>query len=132
MYTREELGTHFGPYQVQIADYNLSLKDGTLIATRFWFPGTKLPFETKWDLYCQESTKNNETLEVITFLFPTYFYLSSRSIRVARYSSTNKPNFQETFPTVMEYLPYCKGSYTRERDHLRHPWMASQGFVIVR
>ena len=63
MYTREELGAHFGPYQVQIADYNLLLKDGTLIATRFWFPGSKLPFETNWDVYCQES-KSNETLEV--------------------------------------------------------------------
>ena len=34
MYTREDLGSDFGPYEVQIADYNLSLKDGTRISTR--------------------------------------------------------------------------------------------------
>ena len=92
MYTREELGTHFGPYQVQIADYNLSLKDGTLIAMRFWFPGSKLPFETNWDVYCQES-KSNETLEVgncISFdshmEWYTYFHLSLPRVRKSRKS----------------------------------------------
>ena len=65
MYSREELASHFGPYQVQIADYNLCLKDGTLISTRFWFPGPKLPaFPANWDIYCQASNKGNESLEV--------------------------------------------------------------------
>lgn len=54
-----------------------------------------------------------------------------QSYKKARLINSNTI-FQETFPTVMEYLPYCKGTYTKERDHLRHPWLASQGFVIVR
>ncbi len=32
----------------------------------------------------------------------------------------------------MEYLPYCKSHWTAERDYLRHPWMCSQGYVIMR
>ena len=32
----------------------------------------------------------------------------------------------------MEYIPYCKTTWTAERDHLRHPWMASHGFVVIR
>ena len=68
MYTREELGPkHFGPYPVQIADYNLSLKDGTFIAIRFWFPGSKLPFEANWDVYCQANNASNESLEVMCY-----------------------------------------------------------------
>ena len=39
--------------------------------------------------------------------------------------------FQANFPTIMEYLPYCKSHWTAERDYLRHPWMCSQGYVIM-
>ena len=63
MYTREELGSDFGPCEVKIADYNIPLKDGTLISTRFWFPGPKLPFSANWDIYCQ-ARQGNESLEV--------------------------------------------------------------------
>ena len=85
MYTREELGPkHFGPYPVQIADYNLSLKDGTLIAIRFWFPGSKLPFEANWDVYCPANNAN-KSLEVI----------ATKSISL--YSPDRQP-FRKRFP----------------------------------
>ena len=36
------------------------------------------------------------------------------------------------YPTVLEYLPYRKADFTAERDHRRHPWLASHGYVVVR
>ena len=36
------------------------------------------------------------------------------------------------FPAILEYLPYRKADWTAERDHRRHPWMASHGYVVVR
>lgn len=36
------------------------------------------------------------------------------------------------FPCVLEYLPYRKADYTAERDHRRHPWLASHGYVVIR
>ena len=39
---------------------------------------------------------------------------------------------KEKFPAVLEYLPYRKADWTAERDHRRHPWLASHGFVVVR
>ena len=31
-------------------------------------------------------------------------------------------------PCVLEYLPYRKADWTAERDHRRHPWLASHGW----
>ena len=36
------------------------------------------------------------------------------------------------YPSVLEYLPYRKADWTAERDHRRHPWLASHGYVVVR
>ena len=36
----------------------------------------------------------------------------------------------DNFPA--EYIPYRKSDYTAERDHLRHPWTASHGYVVLR
>ncbi len=33
------------------------------------------------------------------------------------------------YPAILEYLPYRKADWTAERDHRRHPWMASHGWV---
>ena len=101
---REELKNKgFGPFQVHIGDFNLSLKDGTKLSIRFWFPGnvSKFPSQVKWVKYCEQDEQSGRTNE-------------------------------EKFPTVMEYLAYCKSTWTRERDHLRHPWLASHGFVVIR
>ena len=40
--------------------------------------------------------------------------------------------FKNTYPTVLEYLPYRKSDYTAPRDHLRHPWLCSHGYVVIR
>ena len=89
MYSREELDPSFGPYEVNICDEIIILKDGTKISSKFWFPGPKKPFvgNVTWSNYCQAIEENN---------------------------------FDGNFPTVMEYLPYCKSTWTRERDHLRY------------
>ena len=36
------------------------------------------------------------------------------------------------YPAVLEYLPYRKADWTSCRDHKRHPWLASHGYVVVR
>ena len=33
-------------------------------------------------------------------------------------------------PCVLEYLPYRKADWTAERDHRRHPWLASHGWGL--
>ena len=38
----------------------------------------------------------------------------------------------DMLPTVLEYLPYRKADWTAERDHQRHPWLASHGYVVIR
>ena len=38
----------------------------------------------------------------------------------------------ERYPAVLEFLPYRKADYTAPRDHRRHPWLASHGYVVVR
>jgi predicted acyl esterase len=40
--------------------------------------------------------------------------------------------FQSRFGSILEYLPYRKSEWSANRDHLRHSWMASHGFVVVR
>ena len=42
------------------------------------------------------------------------------------------PQSPRRHPCVLEYLPYRKSDYTSARDHLRHPWTASHGFVVCR
>ena len=88
MYSREELGPSFGPYEVNIFDKFIVLKDGTKISIKFWFPGPVKGFgeNVTWNKYCDE---------IVDF------------------------EFEDKFPTVMEYIPYCKSTYTRERDNLR-------------
>ena len=102
MYSREQLqNLDFGPYEVNICDFTIQLKDSTKISAKIWFPGSKRPeldAQTSWSKYC-ESEKNEET---------------------------------DKFPTILEFIPYGKSTYTRARDHLRHPWLASHGFVILR
>ena len=46
--------------------------------------------------------------------------------------SSQAVDLREKFPAVLEYLPYRKADWTAERDHRRHPWLASHGFVVVR
>ena len=58
MYSRKSLDSSgFGPYKVSICETNIRLEDGTLLSTKVWFPGQKLPFEaashSPWTTYCE-------------------------------------------------------------------------------
>ena len=61
MYSREELDPSFGPYEVNICDEIIMLKDGTRISNKFWFPGPKKPFgdNVSWSNYCQAVEENS-------------------------------------------------------------------------
>ena len=102
----EPLG--YGPYQVTIIEnFILKLDDGTKIASKVWFPGTlQKPFDSirpNWiKSYCEASSKQKAS------------------------------ELDNNFPTVLEFLPYNKGTYTAQRDHLRHPWLATHGYVVIR
>ena len=37
-----------------------------------------------------------------------------------------------TFPSILEFLPYRKTEGTVERDHERHTWMSSHGYIVAR
>ena len=109
MYSRKQMESHkYGPYQVTVVEnFILELKDGTKIASKLWFPGPlQKPFDTvqsKWiKLYCEADSKQTSS------------------------------NVEPTFPTIMEFLPYNKNTYTALRDHLRHPWLATHGYVVIR
>ena len=109
MYSRKEMASHgFGPYQVTIVEnFILTLADGTKIASKLWFPGTlQEPFTSvpsKWiKSYCEADPE------------------------------TRANELEPTFPTILEFLPYNKGTYTALRDHLRHPWLSSHGYVVIR
>ena len=98
----------YGPYNVRIVEnFILKLNDGTRIASKVWFPGDlKCPFdrvESKWvKVYCEAEAGHIDS------------------------------ETAEVFPTILEFLPYNKGTYTATRDHLRHPWLATHGYVVIR
>ena len=109
MYSRKQMEFHkYGPYQVTVIEnFILQLKDGTKIASKIWFPGPlQNPFHTvdsKWiKLYCKVDLKHVAS-EVNTI-----------------------------FPTVIEFAPYDKHIFTTLRDHLRYPWLAAHGYVVIR
>ena len=109
MYSRKEMESHgYGPYQVTIIEnFILELGDGTKIASKLWFPGSlQNPFNS----------------------------IDSKFVKSYCDADPNFENEQKEkhFPTILEYLPYNKGTYTALRDHLRHPWLASHGYVVMR
>lgn len=108
-YSRNELDSRgFGPFAVNVVDnFVLTLLDGGKIAIRIWFPGP-LPDSLK---------ENNKEW--------CWQYCAA-----AKHENNEEKTAK--FPTIMEYLPYCKSHWTLERDHLRHPWMCSHGYVIIR
>ena len=109
MYSRKEMQScGYGPYQVTVVEnFILTLNDGIKIACKIWFPGplheTFKQVRPKWiKLYCESDTQHDNT------------------------------NAECTFPTILEFLPYNKNTYTALRDHDRHPWLATYGYVVIR
>ena len=61
-----------------------------------------------------------------------YLDISEDKNCVTLIESDRAVDVAEKFPAVLEYLPYRKADSTAERDHRRHPWLVSHGFVVVR
>ena len=93
----------YGNYPVSvIPHFMIPVRDGTKLAAKLYFPATN-PGEYGFD-----------GVDHIVFYDPS------------------EGDKLETRPAVMEYIPYRKSDYTAERDHLRHPWTASHGYVVMR
>ena len=86
------------------------------MSSKIWFPGKEKPFEAHiWDTYCAGEDAGG-----------------GGGLKVDDVKEDKKFEDLCSFPTILEFLPYCKNLYTAERDHLRHPWMASHGYVVMR
>ena len=93
----------YGNYTVIVADnLMVRMRDGTHLSAKIWFP---------------EATKPSAGFEKTD---PYVFYDAKDASK------------DESYPSVLEYIPYRKNDYTAERDYLRHPWLASHGYVIMR
>ena len=93
----------FGSFGVTVFDdVMISMRDGIKLSVRIWFPSSS----------------------------------TTSPVTNARASTTifqpEKESAKERFGAIVEYLPYRKNDYTSERDHRRHPWMTSHGFVVLR
>ena len=65
------------------------------------------------------------------------FFSSLLDSDALKWSKTIFPGVNEfknqTFPCILEYLPYSKDSlWTLGRDYARHPWLSSHGYIILR
>ena len=80
MYFRKSLDSSFGPYKVSICETNIKLEDGTLLSTKVWFPGQKVPFEaashSPWTTYCEALDNcENEVSPTSKLEFSKYIHL---------------------------------------------------------
>ncbi len=92
----------FGPHPVGIVTHSTIPIENDLLAFKAWMPTLKL-------------SKN----------FP-----EAKDVLV--YCDGQEASEEERFPCVLEYLPYRKSDWTAPRDHERHPWLASHGYVVLR
>lgn len=106
---------NFGPCPVsEIAHFIHVLKDGTEIALKIWLPCAKQDILTSFSMFGEENT----------FKWTTEIYPGSNK-------HENDKNI--SYPTILEYIPYGKDStITLKRDHNRHPWFCSHGFIDIR
>ena len=105
----------FGPYPVtEISHTNLKLSDGTRLAMKVWLPCLQHNIEKKFSFFNTEESRN----------WMKNIYTGTQSVNA---------DFEELFPVILEYLPYAKdSSMTLARDHARHPWFCSHGFLVIR
>ena len=83
MYSRKSLDSSFGPYKVSICETNIKLEDGTLLSTKVWFPGQKVPFEaashSPWTTYCEALDNcENEVSPTSKLEFSKHIHLISK------------------------------------------------------
>jgi len=107
--SREELERRgFGPLGVdEIKHCVVRLADGCGLALRVWAP--------------------KGLLDNLGQPCPTLSTALSNSLVIGEQGDSGAK-----YPTVLEYLPYRKADFTAQRDHRRHPWLASHGYVVVR
>ena len=128
MYSRRELeGRGFGPHEVWVIEnFILPLKDGIKIAMKIWLPKkAKDLFPNLEEKWCKKYCEAEGQIKV-SF---SGFHGQETGLKQPAFSCTKE---EQEFPAVLEYLGYGKNTYTSERDHLRHPWLASHGYVFVR
>ena len=116
MSDKEKYG--FGEYSVtEINHYPLLLAKGVKLSAKLWVPDKRGPDGafTNPNFHCFNQTTYNALL-----------------IDGDETGDDTTKETKETFPAILEYLPYCKDMYTTERDYNRHSWFASHGFVSLR
>lgn len=102
----------FGNFPVtEISHSTIALSDGTNLGMKVWLPCLVSQITQKFPYFeKQESIKWSKEL-----------YVKKMEISTL-----------EAFPTILEYLPYPKDAQTLSRDHKRHPWFCSHGYVVLR
>ena len=107
----------FGSYDVtEISHYTITLSDGIKLSSKLWIPDFR-----------RDSTKcfSDKFLD---------FNLNTFDVHLIGKNDHSDKSLEadEKFPVILEYLPYHKDIQTAARDHNRHPWFASHGFVVMR
>ena len=101
---------HYGDYDVtEVSDYKITLKDGTILAARVWIP----------------INLDNADLPTKFYTFKAY---QTKPILNEKHKSVGS----EMFPVIPEYHPFSKDLFSLLRDHRRHPWFSSHGYVCLR
>ncbi len=95
----------FGDHTVSVVPHMpLRLLDGTRLSLKFWFPSESLPADS----------------------------IPAQSFVQYEPSPNRQASGAKRFPVILEHLPYRKSDFTLDRDHRRHTWMCSHGYVVVR
>ena len=65
--------------------------------------------------------------------FVTIHFVVSKLDKFLCYIGLNNISSEDRFASILEYLPYGKDTtLTLQRDHSRHTWFCSHGFVDFR
>lgn len=107
----ESMGT--GPYSVtEVQHSTITLSDGIKLAMKVWLPCRKDEIEEFFPYFGTEKQLS----------WSTEINIGAKSAAVGN-----------VFPVILEYLPYSKDSLmTLQRDHTRHSWFCSHGYIDVR
>lgn len=88
---------------IVVHHYNLQLADGVNLGTKLWLPKKEIAEKNFGD--CPQDVL---------------------------YQLSGDHGNEEKFPVILEYIPYRKSDSTAPRDHRRHTWMTSHGYVVAR
>ena len=109
MVDKSEYG--FGRSKVtEISHYWIPLRDGVRLSARIWVP-------------------DGRSHQTFSSPFASFNSVITGALILGEGEDLGD---DEKFPAILEYLPYCKDLVTASRDHARHPWFASHGFVLLR